>query len=75
MFNALTKFIRHQYQTDDFIALHAPEFAGGDQNYVSETISSTFVSGVGHFVDKFEIGGATYTGSARAVAVMNGTAA
>ena len=75
MFNALTKFIRHQYQTDDFIPLHAPVFAGREQDYVSETISSTFVSSVGAFVDQFEIGVATYTGSARAVAVMNGTAA
>ena len=33
MFNALTKFIRHQYQTDDFIPLHAPVFAGREQDY------------------------------------------
>lgn len=75
MFNNLIKFIRHQYQTDDFIPLHAPVFAGREQDLVSETISSTFVSSVGAFVNQFETGVATYTGAPRAIAVMNGTAA
>ena len=75
MFNALVQFIREQYRSDDFIPLHAPVFAGHERDYVVETIESTFVSSVGAFVDRFERDMATYTGSPRAVATVNGTAA
>ncbi|WP_287497377.1 LegC family aminotransferase [Pandoraea sp. CB10b_02] len=75
MFDALIRFIREQYRTDEFIPLHAPVFAGREREYVMETIDSTFVSSVGAFVDKFERDMAAYTGSPRAVAVVNGTAA
>ncbi len=40
-----------------------------------DTIDSTFVSSVGAYVDRFETDMAAFTGSQRAVAVMNGTAA
>lgn len=40
-----------------------------------DTIESTFVSSVGTFVDRFERDMANYTGSPRAVATVNGTAA
>lgn len=75
MFDSLVRFIREQYRTDDFIPLHAPVFTGHERDYVVETIESTFVSSVGAFVDRFERDMAAYTGSPRAVATVNGTAA
>lgn len=75
MFNALIDFIREQYRTDQFIPLHAPVFSGNEKQYVLETVDSTFVSSVGAFVDRFESDMAAYTGSPRAVATVNGTAA
>jgi aminotransferase in exopolysaccharide biosynthesis len=71
----LIAFIRDIYQTSDFIPLHAPTFAGNEKAYVSNTIDSTFVSSVGKYVDQFEQVIANYTGSTRAVATVNGTAA
>lgn len=71
----LVEFVRDQYQTQDYIPLHAPTFAGNEKAYVMETIDSTFVSSVGKFVDDFERKMEAYTGSARAVATVNGTAA
>lgn len=71
----LVEFVRDQYQTQDFIPLHAPTFAGNEKAYVMETIDSTFVSSVGKFVDEFERKMGAFTGSARAVATVNGTAA
>lgn len=75
MFANLIRFIRDQYRTNGFIPLHAPVFNGQERNYVIETIDSTFVSSVGAFVDRFENEMAAYTGSPRAVATVNGTAA
>jgi aminotransferase in exopolysaccharide biosynthesis len=75
MFDTLIRFIREQYRTAEFIPLHAPVFNGQERSYVTETIESTFVSSVGAYVDRFEREMAAYTGSARAVATVNGTAA
>lgn len=75
MFDSLIRFIRDQYRTQDFIPLHAPVFNGQERHYVAETIESTFVSSVGAFVDRFERDMAQYTGSPRAIATVNGTAA
>ncbi|VVN06435.1 Putative pyridoxal phosphate-dependent aminotransferase EpsN [Pseudomonas fluorescens] len=75
MFDSLIQFVRSQYRTNDFIPLHAPVFLGHERDYVVETIESTFVSSVGAFVDRFERDMAAYTGSPRAVATVNGTAA
>src|SRR4051812_17355134 len=75
MFQALIQFIREQYRSGDVIPLHAPVFRGREQEYVKEAIDSTFVSSVGAFVDRFEQEMARYTGSPRAVAAVNGTAA
>ncbi|MFB9213636.1 LegC family aminotransferase [Vibrio sinaloensis] len=72
---SLVEFVRDTYQTDAFIPLHAPTFNGNEKAYVGETIDSTFVSSVGKFVDEFEHKIETYTGSAKAVATVNGTAA
>lgn len=71
----LVEFVRDQYQTKDFIPLHAPTFSGNEKAYVMETLDSTFVSSVGHFVDEFERKIEAYTGTAKAVATVNGTAA
>jgi aminotransferase in exopolysaccharide biosynthesis len=75
MFDALVSFVRAQYRSSDFIPLHAPVFGGREKEYVSETIDSTFVSSVGGFVDRFERGIESYTGTSKAVATVNGTAA
>lgn len=57
------------------VGLHEPRFAGNEWVYIKECLDSTFVSSVGKFVDRFEAELAAYTGSAHAVAVVNGTAA
>ncbi|MEJ5864137.1 LegC family aminotransferase [Pseudomonas farsensis] len=75
MFESLVSFVREQYRTRDFIPLHAPVFDGNEQAYVAQTIESTFVSSVGKFVDRFEQDMQVYTGSPKAVATVNGTAA
>lgn len=75
MFEPLIRFVQEQYRTNEFIPLHAPVFGGREKEYVVETIESTFVSSVGTFVDRFERDIATYTGSPRAIAAVNGTAA
>lgn len=74
MFDPLIGFIRDQYAMQDFIPLHAPRFDGNERAYVDNTITSTFVSSVGTYVDQLEADIAAYTGAGRAVAVMNGTA-
>ncbi|HCG8199109.1 TPA: LegC family aminotransferase [Vibrio parahaemolyticus] len=71
----IVEFVRDTYKTDEFIPLHAPTFDGNEKAYVMETIESTFVSSVGKFVDDFERKIEAYTGTAKAVATMNGTAA
>ncbi|WP_421527231.1 LegC family aminotransferase [Pseudomonas brenneri] len=75
MLDSLVKFVREQYRTNEFIPLHAPVFGGNEKRYVLETVDSTFVSSVGAFVDRFEREMEAYTGSPRAVATVNGTAA
>lgn len=75
MLDSLVKFVREQYRTNEFIPLHAPIFGGNEKRYVLETVDSTFVSSVGAFVDRFERDMEAYTGSPRAVATVNGTAA
>ncbi|CAM4089658.1 LegC family aminotransferase [Vibrio neonatus] len=72
---SIVEFVRDIYQTNDFIPLHAPTFNGNEKAYVMETLDSTFVSSVGKFVDDFEKKIEEYTGSAKAVATVNGTAA
>lgn len=71
----LIKLVREIYATDEFIPLHAPVFMGNEQAYLAETITSTFVSSVGKFVDEFEKKIQEFTHTARAIATVNGTAA
>lgn len=71
----LIKLVRNIYKSNDFIPLHAPTFSGNEKKYVNQTLDSTFVSSVGGFVDKFEKKIEDYTGIAKAIATVNGTAA
>lgn len=73
--DSIIEFVRDTYHTDEFIPLHAPIFQGNEKKYVLDTLESTFVSSVGKFVDEFEHKMEAYTGTAKAVATMNGTAA
>jgi perosamine synthetase len=57
------------------IALHEPEFAGREWEYVKDCLDTGWVSSVGSYVDRFERELAAYTGAAHAVATVNGTAA
>ena len=57
------------------VALHEPRFAGNEWSYVKECLDTGWVSSVGKFVDRFEQQLADYTGTRRAVATVNGTAA
>ncbi|WP_289102327.1 LegC family aminotransferase [uncultured Marinobacter sp.] len=75
MSDQLIRFVRDHFQTNEFIPLHAPVFPGREKEYVADTIESTFVSSVGAYVDRFERDMADYTGSPKAVATVNGTAA
>lgn len=73
--STLVAFIRDIYRTNEFIPLHAPTFSQKEKVNVADTIASTFVSSVGKYVDEFEREIERFTGSARAVATVNGTAA
>lgn len=75
MSDQLIRFVRDYFGTNEFIPLHAPVFPGREKEYVADTIESTFVSSVGAYVDRFEQDMAGYTGSPKAVATVNGTAA
>ena len=57
------------------ISLHEPEFDGNESAYVADCIATGWVSSVGAYVDRFERDLAAFTGCARAIAVVNGTAA
>lgn len=72
---SIVDFIRDIYKTNAAIPLHAPVFNGHEKNYVLDALNSTFVSSVGKYVDDFENKIQSYTGAARAVATVNGTAA
>jgi perosamine synthetase len=56
-------------------ALHDPCFAGNEIAYLTECVETGWVSSAGKFVERFEQDLAAFTGSARAIAVANGTAA
>jgi perosamine synthetase len=57
------------------MALHEPEFAGREWQYVKECLDTGWVSSAGSYVDRFERDLAAYTGASHAVATSNGTAA
>jgi len=57
------------------VPLHEPTLQGNELNYVSDCITSGWVSSVGQYVNQFEDKLAEYTGVQYAVLVVNGTAA
>ncbi|HUH18932.1 LegC family aminotransferase [Albibacterium sp.] len=71
----IISFIQDAFQTQEFIPLHEPRFRGNEKKYLIDTIDSTFVSSVGAYVDQFENMMESITGTKKAVAVVNGTAA
>lgn len=75
MYKKLTKFVREYYKTKEFIPLHSPSFGGNEEEYVNNTLKSTFVSSVGKYVDQFEQKIEVFTGIPKAIATVNGTAA
>lgn len=68
------RFVSDNFGTKDFIPLHAPVFTGSEKAYVIDAIESTFVSSVEAYVDRLERDMASYTGTAKVVATVNGTA-
>lgn len=75
MYKKFVTLVRKIYQTDGFIPLHEPRFAGNEKQYLLDVIDSTFVSSVGPYVTEFEQKIAAYCGAKYAVATVNGTAA
>ena len=71
----IISFIQNSYNTKEFIPLHEPRFRGNEKKYLLDTIDSTFVSSVGAYVDRFEEMMQVATGTQKAIAVVNGTAA
>ncbi|MEX0967242.1 MAG: LegC family aminotransferase [Bacteroidia bacterium] len=74
-FKSTIDFIKDLYGNPAFVPLHIPRFWGKEKEYLLDTIASTFVSSVGAYVNRFEEEMATLTGTAKAAAVVNGTAA
>ncbi|SDX28603.1 LegC family aminotransferase [Paenibacillus sp. CF384] len=62
-------------KNDAVLPLHEPEFSGNEWLYVKECLDTGWVSSAGRFVDRLEGELASFTNSAHAVAVVNGTAA
>ncbi len=73
MFSKEIDFIKAQYPTKDFIALHEPCFDAREIELTKECIESTFVSSIGKFVNDFEIEIAKFCNVKKAVACVNGT--
>lgn len=57
------------------LALHEPEFAGREWDYVRECLDTGWVSSVGSYVDRIERDIAAFTGCRHAIATSNGTSA
>ena len=51
------------------------KFAGNEQKYVNDAVTSNWVSSIGPYIDKFEMGFAETMASEYAVSVNNGTSA
>ena len=61
-------------QVAGFIPLCVPEIRGNEWTYIKECLDTNWISSVGEYVNRFEAEMAAYLGSARAIAVVNGTA-
>jgi len=75
MFSKIIDFFQETYASKDFIPLHEPVFLGNEKEYVASTIDSTFVSSIGKYVDQFESEIESFTGTPKAIATVNGSAA
>jgi aminotransferase in exopolysaccharide biosynthesis len=73
-YSKFISFAKKQFETDEFIPLHAPCFNGNEKNYLTDTIDTTFVSSVGAYVDRFEDMMSQITSAKKSIAVVNGTA-
>lgn len=71
----IIKSIRDIFQTKEFIPLHEPNLGPREEQLVADCLRSTFVSSVGEYVNRVEDQLAELTGTAKATAVVNGTAA
>mgnify|MGYP001017641677 FL=1 len=74
-FQPTIDYIRSLYPNRELVPLHEPYFGGNEKKYVEDCITSTFVSSVGKYVDKFEEMIRDFTGAKYAIATVNGTAA
>jgi perosamine synthetase len=61
--------------SQSLVLLHEPYLPANTSRYVQECIDTGWVSSAGTYVTKFESQLAEFTGSARAIAVVNGTVA
>ena len=75
MFDETEELIRGIYQTNEAIPLHQPLMIGKEKENALHAIDTNFVSSVGRFVNEFERNIEEYTGSKKATATVNGTAA
>lgn len=73
----LIQFIKKIYCDEKVIPLHVPYFNEKENEYVSDTIKSTFVSSVGQYVNDFEdkIAECLNVPSGRVICTVNGTSA
>jgi perosamine synthetase len=72
-FKSTIAYIRHAFNSHEFIPLHAPVFSGNEKKYVLNALESTFVSSVGAYVDEAEKIIEKISQTQKAVAVVNGT--
>lgn len=71
----LKNAIRSVLPYEEFIPLHEPKFSSNALKYVTECVSTGWVSTAGGFVNKFEQALASAAGANHAIAVSSGTAA
>jgi perosamine synthetase len=71
----LDGFLRQGLGLSGRVALHEPWFNGNEEAYVQDCIRTGWVSSVGSYVDRFERDVAAASGTAHAVAIVNGTSA
>ena len=73
-YQEIISFIRETFSEKEAqILLHKPVFSGKETDYVLKTLESTIVSSVGEFVNRSENMMSEIAGTAKAVAVVNGT--
>jgi perosamine synthetase len=71
----IVEVVQSVVRAEGSIPLHAPEFRGREREYLNDCVDTGWVSSVGAYVDRFERDLEALTGAAKAVAVVNGTAA